>query len=265
MGQVMRAFAFVLLVAAAKAEADAEAYTVGQVAHGLTAGGVVTGVDYGHGLVSGVGAVGNRAVYVAAPAVHPAVHHAAPAVYSGVHAGVYSGLNSVYGHYYGRRVHEADPLVYTTGVHAPVVSTYSHGVVAAPAVSSVVSPVVRTVASPVVSHVAAPVVRTVASPVVSHVATPAVYSGYHAGVYSGSPPSTATTTASVRLRPSPRPTLSARSMPDFPLSTPTPLATPTTSATPPTLATPTTPTLTTATATPSLLRISLQRTENQNR
>merc|ERR1712122_296696 len=73
----------------------------------------------------------------------------------------------------------------TTGVHAPVVSTYSHGVVAAPAVSSVVSPVVRTVASPVVSHVAAPVVRTVASPVVSHVATPAVYSGYHAGVYSG--------------------------------------------------------------------------------
>merc|ERR1712200_343444 len=68
---------------------------------------------------------------------------------------------------------EADPLVYTTGVHAPVVSTYSHGGVAAPAVSSVVSPVVRTVASPVVS------------PVVSHVATPAVYSGYHAGVYSG--------------------------------------------------------------------------------
>merc|ERR1712158_9136 len=49
-----------------------------------------------------------------------------------------------------------------------------------------------------------------------------------------SPPSTATTTASVRLRPSPRPTPSARSMPAFPLSTPTPLATPTTSATPPT-------------------------------
>merc|ERR1711990_1292806 len=141
--QVMRTFAFVLLVAAAKAEADAEAYTVGQVAHGLTAGGVVTGVDYGHGLVSGVGAAGNRAVYAAAPAVHhvatpavySAVHHAAPAVYSGVHAGVYSGLNSVYGHYYGKG--EADPLVYTTGVHAPVVSTYSHGVVAAPAVSSV--------------------------------------------------------------------------------------------------------------------------------
>merc|ERR1711978_724785 len=67
---------------------------------------------------------------------------------------------------------EADPLVYTTGVHAPVVSTYTHGVVA-PAVSSVVSPVVRTVATPVVrSHIATPAVY-------SHVATPAVYSGIH--------------------------------------------------------------------------------------
>merc|ERR1712046_300452 len=123
-----------------------------------------TGVDYGHGLVSGVGAVGNR--------------------------GVYAGLNSVYGHYYGKREAEAepeaeaDPLVYTTGAHAPVVSTYSHGVVAAPAVSSVVSPVVRTVASPVVSRVVSPVVRTVA-PVVSHVATPAVYSGVYSGIHSG--------------------------------------------------------------------------------
>merc|ERR1712037_428052 len=156
MGQVMRAFAFVLLVAAARAEADADAYTVGQVAHGLTSGGVVTGVDYGHGVVSGVGAIGNRAVYAAAPAVHvaaPAVYTVAtPAVYSGVYsgihsAGVYSGLSSIYGnhygHYYGKREAEAepeaeaeaDPLVYTTGVHAPVVaSTYAHGVVA-PAVS----------------------------------------------------------------------------------------------------------------------------------
>merc|ERR1712130_99087 len=143
--QVMRAFAFVLLVAAARAKADADAYTVGQVAHGLTSGGVVTGVDYGHGVVSGVGAIGNRAVYATAPAVHhvatPVVNHAVhtvatPAVYSGVHSGVYSPLASVYGHYYGKREAEAepeaeaDPLVYTTGVHAPVVaSTYSHGVV----------------------------------------------------------------------------------------------------------------------------------------
>merc|ERR1711922_90700 len=133
--------AFVLLVAAAKAEADAEAYTVGQVAHGLTSGGVVTGVDYGHGVVSGVGAIGNRAVYAAAPAVHvaaPAVHTVAtPAVYSGVYSGVSSIYGNHYGHYYGKReaeaepAAEAEPLVYTTGVHAPVVaSTYAHGVVA---------------------------------------------------------------------------------------------------------------------------------------
>merc|ERR1712071_550754 len=105
-----------------------EAYTVGQVSHGLTNGGVITGVDYGHGVVSGVGAIGNRAVYAAAPAVHhvaapavysgvhslahvatPAVHSVAtPAVYSGVHSGVYSGihagvyngLSSVYGNHY---------------------------------------------------------------------------------------------------------------------------------------------------------------------
>merc|ERR1712106_381096 len=60
----MRAFAFVLLcVAAVKAEAEAEAdaYTIGQVAAGLTHGGVVTGVDYSNGVVSGLGAIGNRA------------------------------------------------------------------------------------------------------------------------------------------------------------------------------------------------------------
>merc|ERR1712071_439926 len=108
----------VLLVAAARAEADAEAYTVGQVSHGLTNGGVITGVDYGHGVVSGVGAIGNRAVYAAAPAVH---HVATPAVYSGVHSGVYSGIHSGvysglssvygnhYGQYYGKREAEAEP------------------------------------------------------------------------------------------------------------------------------------------------------------
>merc|ERR1711892_1409997 len=60
----MRAFAFVLLsLAAVKAEAEAEAdaYTIGQVAAGLTNGGVVTGVDYSNGVVSGLGAIGNRA------------------------------------------------------------------------------------------------------------------------------------------------------------------------------------------------------------
>merc|ERR1712172_181684 len=120
------------------------AYTVGQVAHGLTNGGVVTGVDYGHGVVSGLGTVGNRAVYAAAPAVHhvaapvaavrtvahvaaPAVHSAAiPAVYSGLHhGGAYGNYGNYYGSFYGKREAEAepeaeaeaDPLVYTTGVH----------------------------------------------------------------------------------------------------------------------------------------------------
>merc|ERR1711878_263579 len=71
---------FFALVLAFIASASCDAYTVGQVAHGATYGGIVTGVDYGHGLVSGVGAIGNRAVYAHAPAVHsyaavPAVHH----------------------------------------------------------------------------------------------------------------------------------------------------------------------------------------------
>merc|ERR1711892_14115 len=60
----MRAFVL-LCVAAVKAEAEAEAeadaYTIGQVAAGLTNGGVVTGVDYSNGVVSGLGAIGNRA------------------------------------------------------------------------------------------------------------------------------------------------------------------------------------------------------------
>merc|ERR1712133_121427 len=42
-----------------EADSDSDAYTIGQVATGH-AYGVVTGVDYGHGLVSGYGAIGNR-------------------------------------------------------------------------------------------------------------------------------------------------------------------------------------------------------------
>merc|ERR1711964_801064 len=42
-----------------EADSDSDAYTIGQVAHGH-AYGVVTEVDYGHGLVSGYGAIGNR-------------------------------------------------------------------------------------------------------------------------------------------------------------------------------------------------------------
>merc|ERR1711890_48871 len=72
------------IVAKREADSDAEAYTPAQVAFGHTNGGVITGVDYGNGVVSGYGAIGNRAVaYAAAPAYAavPAVSYAArPAV-----------------------------------------------------------------------------------------------------------------------------------------------------------------------------------------
>merc|ERR1712079_662315 len=45
----MRAFAFVLLSLAA-VKADSDPYTIGQVASGLTRGGVITGVDYSNGV-----------------------------------------------------------------------------------------------------------------------------------------------------------------------------------------------------------------------
>merc|ERR1712183_135995 len=94
---IMRAFVIVLLSLAA-VNADSDAYTIGQVATGHTYGGVVTGVDYGHGLVSGVGALGNRGVY---------------AGYAG-----HLGYAAPYGHYgyagyYGKR--EADSDAYATG------------------------------------------------------------------------------------------------------------------------------------------------------
>merc|ERR1712029_514937 len=117
----MRAFVIVLLAAVAvNADAEAEAYTVGQVAAGLTNGGIVTGVDHGHGVVSGYGAIGNRAISHVAGVynAHPVntvynsvpVHNVAgvyntPAVYPNV----YTGLN----HLYGKREAEAEPYVYS--------------------------------------------------------------------------------------------------------------------------------------------------------
>merc|ERR1712174_7513 len=98
----MKSFALVL---AFIASASCDAYTVGQVAHGATYGGIVTGVDYGHGVVSGVGAIGNRAVH--SHAAYPAVHHGA---------------------YYGKREAEAD--AYTLGQVAaglPVHNAYATG------------------------------------------------------------------------------------------------------------------------------------------
>merc|ERR1712055_560995 len=124
----MRAFAIVLLaVAAINADADADAYTLGQVYTGRTNGGVITGVDYGNGVVSGLGAVGNRPVTYAAhitPSVnnvatyasHPAYTTPVSSVYSNVFPNVYSGV-----HHFGKREAEADAQVYTNGV-------FNHGV-----------------------------------------------------------------------------------------------------------------------------------------
>merc|ERR1711862_976049 len=138
----MRAFAFALLAAAA-VTADSDPYTIGQVASGLTHGGVVTGVDYSNGVVSGVGAIGNRAY--AGHVGYAGVGHlgyanhvvAAPAAYSGVVAApsVYSSIvptTSIHGHYYGKREAEAksDADAYTIGQVAaglPVHNAYATG------------------------------------------------------------------------------------------------------------------------------------------
>merc|ERR1712055_878864 len=91
----MRAVSILLLAAAAvNAEAEADAYTIGQVAHGY-GHGIVTGVDYGYGHVNGYGAIGNR--------------------------GYYGGYG---GHLYGKR--EADSDAYTIG---QVAHGYGYGVV----------------------------------------------------------------------------------------------------------------------------------------
>merc|ERR1712055_287467 len=187
---MMRAFAFVLLaVASAYAEADADAYTIGQVNHGFTHGGIITGVDYGHGAVSGVGAIGNR---YAVPVVNHATYAGpyAAGVYSGVH-GVYGGIHSgVHGvHAYGKREAEADAEadpyfyngVYGTGVyghHAGVVSTHSVVPTVHSAVRTVVPAVHSTVAA--VNHVVPAVhhatVAAVPAVTAVHSAIPAVHS-----------------------------------------------------------------------------------------
>merc|ERR1712025_1349546 len=140
----MRAFAFVLLAAAALADSDP--YTIGQVATGRTFGGVVTGVDYSNGVVSGVGAIGNRAYarhvgYAGVGHLGYANHVvAAPAAYSGVVStpSVYSSVvptTSIHGYaggYYGKREAEADSDAdaYTIGQVAaglPVHNAYATG------------------------------------------------------------------------------------------------------------------------------------------
>merc|ERR1712098_941685 len=106
--------------------ADSDAYTIGQIAYGLPQHnayatghphnvGVITGVDYGHGHVSGYGAIGNRGYYGG---------------YG--HVG-YAGYG---GHYYGKREAdskaeaEADADAYTFGQIAyglPQANAYATG------------------------------------------------------------------------------------------------------------------------------------------
>merc|ERR1712241_832200 len=135
----MRAFAFVLLAAAALADSDP--YTIGQVATGRTFGGVVTGVDYSNGVVSGVGAYARYVGYAGVGHLGYANHVvAAPAAYYGVVStpSVYSSVvptTSILGyagHFYGKREAEADSDAdaYTIGQVAaglPVHNAYATG------------------------------------------------------------------------------------------------------------------------------------------
>jgi len=207
----MRAFAFVLLAVAA-VNADSDPYTIGQVASGLTHGGVVTGVDYSNGVVSGVGAIGNRAY--AGHVGYAGVGHlgyanrvvAAPSAYSYSPA-VHAYSTPAYGysrHFYGKREAEAEPEAdaYTIGQVAaglPVANayatghahnvgvvtgtTYAHAAPAVAAYTSYAAPAVAsyaaTYAAPTVASYAAPAVAAYAAPTVASYAAPAVagYSG----------------------------------------------------------------------------------------
>merc|ERR1712179_786442 len=110
----------------------------------LTHGGVVTGVDYSNGVVSGVGAIGNRAYaghvgYAGLGHLGYANHVvAAPAAYSGVVAApsVYSSvvpttaIHGYAGHYYGKREADSDADAYTIGQVAaglPIHNAYATG------------------------------------------------------------------------------------------------------------------------------------------
>jgi len=203
----MRAFAFVLLAVAA-VHADSDPYTIGQVASGLTHGGVVTGVDYSNGVVSGVGAIGNRAY--AGHVGYAGVGHlgyanhvvAAPAAYSYSPA-VHAYSTPAYGyarHFYGKREAEAEPEAdaYTIGQVAaglPVANayatghahnvgvvtgtTYAHAAPAVAAYTSYAAPAVASYAAPAVASYATPTVASYAAPAVAGytrvVASPAVH------------------------------------------------------------------------------------------
>merc|ERR1712002_1352556 len=179
----MRAFVIVLLAAVAvNADAEAEAYTVGQVAAGLTNGGIVTGVDHGHGVVSGYGAIGNRAishvagVYNAHPVNNVAGVYNTPAVYPNV----YTGLNHLYGKREAEPEAEAEPFHHTGLGHvAGVYNSYPVSTVAG------VTHAVPTVYNTAVPTVHAGVYNThhaIATPVVRRVGVSSVYPNFYSGL-----------------------------------------------------------------------------------
>merc|ERR1712080_725156 len=99
----MAPLVILLLAVAVSCEPDAEPYTLGQVAAGATAGGVITGVDYGHGLVSGVGAAVPAVPVVRT--VHPVNTVPVVSTAAVTHTLPYT--------VYGKR--DADPEPYTVG------------------------------------------------------------------------------------------------------------------------------------------------------
>merc|ERR1712177_61206 len=147
----MRAFVIVLLAAVAvNADAEAEAYTVGQVAAGLTNGGIVTGVDHGNGVVSGYGAIGNRAISHVAGVynAHPVNNVAGVYNTHAVYPNVYTGLNHLYGKREAEPEAEAEPFHHTGLGHvAGVYNSYPVSTVAgvAHAVPTVYNTAVPTV------------------------------------------------------------------------------------------------------------------------
>merc|ERR1712080_94841 len=128
----MRTFIIACLaVVGAVADSESDAYTIGQVAHGY-APGIVTGVDYGNGLVEGYGAIGNRGYAGYAGHVGYAGHggyagHVGYAGYGHGYAGSlgYSGFS---GHHLYKR--SADSDSYTIGQVAhglPQANAYATG------------------------------------------------------------------------------------------------------------------------------------------
>merc|ERR1711955_99443 len=157
--------------------AEAEAYTVGQVAAGLTNGGIVTGVDHGHGVVSGYGAIGNRAISHVA-----GVYNALPVnnVYNTVPVHNVAGVYNLYGKREAEPEAEAEPFHHTGLGHvAGVYNSYPVSTVAG------VTHAVPTVYNTAVPTVHAGVYNThhaIATPVVRRVGVSSVYPNFYSGL-----------------------------------------------------------------------------------